>query len=44
MTHLPIAATTHPLPFHQLSPRNFERLCLWLVERKGYESSRNIIQ
>jgi hypothetical protein len=28
-----ITATTHLLPFHQLSPRDFERLCLWLVER-----------
>jgi hypothetical protein len=32
-----ITATTHSLPFHQLSPRDFERLCLWLVEREGYE-------
>jgi len=27
----PVARTTHTLPFDKLSPRNFERLCLWLV-------------
>lgn len=27
---------THLLPFGELSPAQFERLCLWLVERKGY--------
>jgi HJR/Mrr/RecB family endonuclease len=27
---------THLLPFGELSPMDFERLCLWLVERKGY--------
>ncbi|UCC32060.1 MAG: restriction endonuclease, partial [Phycisphaerales bacterium] len=32
-----ITGTAHPLPFDQLSPRDFERLCLWLVEREGYE-------
>ena len=41
MTHLPIAATTHPLPFHQLTPRDFERLCLWLVEREGWERAEH---
>ena len=30
-----ITATTHSLPFGQLSPRNFEHL--WLVEREGCE-------
>ena len=29
--------TLHTLPFDKLSPRDFERLCLWLVEREGYE-------
>lgn len=28
--------TTHILPFGELSPEQFERLCLWLVEREGY--------
>ena len=37
MTRPPIARTIPPLPFDKLSPRGFERLCLWLVERKGYE-------
>lgn len=27
---------THLLPFDELSPKDFERLCLWLVERSGY--------
>ncbi len=30
----PITGTTHTLPFDRLSPRDFERLCLWLVERE----------
>ena len=33
----PITRTTHTLPFGKLSPRDFERLGLWLVECKGYE-------
>jgi hypothetical protein len=33
----PITRTTHTLPFDKLSPRDFERLGLWLVEREGYE-------
>jgi hypothetical protein len=33
----PITRTTHTLPFDKLSPRDFERLCLWLVEREGYQ-------
>jgi tetratricopeptide (TPR) repeat protein len=32
-----ITSTTHTLPFDRLSPRDFERLCLWLVEREGFE-------
>ena len=28
-----ITGITHTLPFDKLSPRDFERLCLWLVER-----------
>jgi hypothetical protein len=34
MTRPPIIRTTHTLPFDKLSPRDFERLCLWLVERR----------
>jgi len=33
----PITRTTHTLPFDKLSPRDFERLCLWLVEREGID-------
>jgi hypothetical protein len=33
----PITGTIHRLPFDRLSPAEFERLCLWLVEREGYE-------
>jgi hypothetical protein len=33
----PITRTTHALPFDELSPRDFERLGLWLVEREGYQ-------
>jgi tetratricopeptide (TPR) repeat protein len=31
-----VTKTNHLLPFGQLSPAQFERLCLWLVEREGY--------
>jgi len=31
-----ITKGTHILPYGELSPAEFERLCLWLVERKGY--------
>ena len=33
----PITRTTHTLPFDNLSPRDFERLCLWLVEQFGFK-------
>jgi HJR/Mrr/RecB family endonuclease len=38
----PITRTTHTLPFDKLSPRDFERLCLWLVEREGYERGEHL--
>ena len=46
----PITGTTHTLPFDKLSPRDFEWLCLWLVEReepalslsKGYERAEHL--
>ena len=38
----PITRTTHTLPFDRLSPRDFERLCLWLVKREGYERAEYI--
>jgi len=37
-----ITRTTHTLPFDELSPRDFERLCLWLVERKGDERAEHL--
>ena len=38
----PITRTTHTLPFDKLSSRDFERLCLWLVEREGYERAKHL--
>jgi hypothetical protein len=32
-----VTATAHLLPYDQLSPRDFERLCLGLVARQGYQ-------
>jgi hypothetical protein len=37
-----ITGTTHTLPFHQLSPHHFERLCLWLVEREGFDRTEHL--
>ena len=37
-----ITGTTHTLPFDKLSPLNFERLCLWLVEREGYVRAEHL--
>ncbi len=31
-----VTSTNHILPYGELSPAQFERLCLWLVEREGY--------
>ncbi|MGA9772789.1 MAG: restriction endonuclease [Blastocatellia bacterium] len=31
-----VTNTNHLLPFGELSPAQFERLCLWLVEREDY--------
>jgi hypothetical protein len=33
---------TRLLPFGELSPADFERLCLWLVERRGYLRSEHL--
>jgi hypothetical protein len=38
----PITRTTHTLLFDELSRRDFERLCLWLVEREGYERAEHL--
>ncbi len=37
----PATATRHPLPFGSLSPADFERLCLWLVRREGYDKAEH---
>jgi len=39
----PITRTTHTLPFGKLSLRDLERLCLWLVERKGCGRAGHIL-
>lgn len=36
MSKPPTTSTNHILPYGELSPAQFERLCLWLVEREGY--------
>jgi hypothetical protein len=37
-----ITGTNHILPFGELAPLQFERLCLWLVEREGYERAEHL--
>ena len=37
MAKAPRVRTTRPLPFDLLTPEDFERLCLWLVRREGFE-------
>jgi hypothetical protein len=37
-----ITATTHVLHYGDLAPVDFERLCLWLVDREGYERSAHL--
>ncbi len=41
-TRPPVTRTTHILPFERLSPLDFERLCLWLVRREGYEDAEHL--
>jgi len=38
----PLPGTTHVLSFDRLSPVDFERLCLWLVEREGYTRAEHL--
>ncbi len=42
MTKPRVTATGHELPFERLSPRDFERLCLWLVRREGYPTAEHV--
>lgn len=37
-----LPGTTHVLAFERLSPLDFERLCLWLVEREGYTRAEHL--
>jgi hypothetical protein len=37
-----ITGTAHTLPFDKLSPRDFERLCLWLVQREGFDRAEHL--
>jgi hypothetical protein len=37
-----LTGTSHPLPFEQLAPLDFERLCLWLVRREGWERAEHL--
>ena len=32
-----ITGSIHPLPFSNLSPNDFERLCVWLIERERFD-------
>ena len=38
----PATGTAHTLPYHQLSDKRFEELCLWLVRREGYERAEHL--
>ena len=42
MTKPDVTKTNHVLPFGELSPSQFERLCLWLVEREGYARAEHL--
>src|SRR6476659_6658074 len=37
-----ITGTAHTLPFDKLAPVDFERLCLWLVQREGYTRAEHL--
>ncbi|HSF80731.1 MAG TPA: restriction endonuclease [Anaerolineales bacterium] len=37
-----ITGTIHTLPFDKLSEDDFERLCLWLVEREDFHSAEHL--
>ena len=42
MTKPTVTGTSHTLPFDKLSPRDFARLCLWLVQREGFERAEHL--
>lgn len=37
-----VTGGSHTLPFEKLAPLDFERLCLWLVTREGYERAEHL--
>jgi len=37
-----VTKTNHILPFSELSPTQFERLCLWLVEHEGFAKAEHL--
>ncbi len=37
-----ITGTAHVLPFDKLSPDDFERMCVWLVQREGFEAVEHL--
>ncbi|HEY6328298.1 MAG TPA: restriction endonuclease, partial [Blastocatellia bacterium] len=37
-----VTRTNHILPFAELSPAQFERLCLWLVEHEGFHDAEHL--
>lgn len=37
-----ITGTNHALPFFELNPIDFERLCYWLVTREGFERAEHL--
>ncbi|WP_339730731.1 restriction endonuclease [uncultured Gimesia sp.] len=37
-----VTGTTHILPYSELSPADFERMCLWLALREGYEEAEHL--
>jgi len=37
-----ITGSSHILPFNQLSPDDFERMCVWLVRREGFQSVEHL--
>jgi tetratricopeptide (TPR) repeat protein len=37
-----LTGIAHTLPFEKLAPLDFERLCLWLVQREGYTQAEHL--
>lgn len=42
MTRPALTGSSHVLPFDKLSAEDFERLCLWLARREGYEDAEHL--